>query len=456
VSAFFKSPACPILSFADATALRAEPSALLHTGSFGSVDGSTDLVRYDSTLTDADDGVDYWIPDDIDPGDPGRWVRFAVGGVSTPDFTDRVLHVNVGGAVPATGLYGLSVDYTAGANRRGVFWDPANATWACAQDTLGDDATISSYLDLRAKDVKVTSLVSDNTGSPFVSMFAGDEIKARIGVPTFRMLAALAGPKLAIGDATLATVTVDALTLLQITSQAAAELRVSTTLRVKDPTGGSTLLDASVAGSYFDVFARLRAKNGGTTVLDVDVGGGTADVNAKLNVNDPLGTPNYFSVSSGVTTVKGTLTVKDSTGATTVFTVPTATSLAQVNGELLVKDTTGTTTLLDATPASSTVTVTGTLNASTSVLSPLFDTAAAVAMTFGTTATKITLKALATAGNGVTVQVDGVTTTSGGGGLSVANTTDTTSPAAKALQLIGASQQASITGVSGPSAGGPG
>lgn len=51
-------------------------------------------------------------------------------------------------------------------------------------------------------------------------------------------------------------------------------------------------------------------------------------------------------------------------------------------------------------------------------------------MTIGTTATKVTLKALATAGNGLTVQVDGVTTTSGGGGLSIANTTDTTSPAA--------------------------
>jgi len=368
VSAFFKSPACPILSFADATALRAEPSALLHTGSFGSVDGSTDLVRYDSTLTDADDGVDFWKPNDVDVSDPGRWARFAVGGVSTPDFTDRVLHVNVGGAVPATGLYGLSVDYTAGANRRGVFWDPANATWACAQDTLGDDATISSYLDLRAKDVKVTSLVSDNTGNPFISMFTGDEIKARISATTYRMLAALAGPKLAVGDTALDQVTVDAASLLQMTSQLAAETRVSTTYSIKDPTGGMTLAQFSVAGSFFDVFARLRAKNGGTTVLDVDVATGTVSANGKLNVYDATGVTNYFNVSSGTTTVNGVFDVYDATGMTL---------------------------LMQAVPAVPAVSITGALLVSSYVKTPQLDTASAIDLTVGGTATGVDFSGLA-------------------------------------------------------------
>lgn len=430
MSAFFTSPACPILSFADATALRAEPSPLLRTGSFGNIDGATDLVRYDSTETAADDGVDYWIPDDVDPGDPGRWVLFPVGGGGTPDFAAPVLHVNVGGTVPSTGLYGLSVDYTAGANRRGIFWDPTNTTWAFAQDTLGDDTTIASYLDARANAFKAKSFVSDGTGGvDFMALQSGDEIKARVGTP-FRVFAALAGPTFAYGDTTVGTVTLDAATLLRVTSQLAAELRASTTLSVKDPTGGTTLLIASVAGSYLDVFGRLRAKNGGTTVLDVDVGSSQADVNAKLNVNDPTGVANYFNVSSGIATALGSFLVKNAAGTATILTVAGASALAQVNGEFVVKDATGATTLLDATPGSTTVAVTGSLTASTSVLSPLFDTASAVPMTIGTTATKVTVKALATAGNGLTVQVDGVTTTSGGGGLSVANTTDTTSPAA--------------------------
>lgn len=370
MSAFFKSPACPILSFADATALRAEPSPLLRTGSFGSLDGSTDLVRYDAAETSADDGVDYWIPDDVDPGDPGRWVRFAVGGVAGPDFTDPVLHVNEGGATPSTGLYGLSVFYTLGAARKGIFWDPANSTWTCAADTNGDDATISTYLPLRVGALKVESVANAAGGtaaSGLVRMATADEIRARVG-SDYRMLAALAGPKLALGDATLATVTVDALTLLQITSQAAAELRVSTTLRVKDPTGGSTLVDASVAGSYFDVFARLRAKNGGTTVLDVDVGTGTVSANGKLNVYDATGVTNYFNVSSGTTTVNGVFDIYDATGMTL---------------------------LMQAVPAVPAVSITGALLVSSYVKTPQLDTASAIDLTIGGTATGVDFSGLA-------------------------------------------------------------
>lgn len=329
MSAFFKSPACPILAFATAAALRAEPSALLRTGSFGSIDGATDLVRYSSTETGTDDGINYWRPDDVAPGDPGRWVLFAIGGgAAGPDFTDPVLHVNEGGATPTTGLYGLSVFYTAGAARKGLFWDAVNATWTCSEDTLGDDTTISAYLPLRVLDLKTPSVSSTTSGiaaAGLLRMGTADEIRARIG-SEYRLVAALAGPVLAFGDSTAATTTIDA------------------------------------AGT-------LRAT----------VASGTIDLRA------------------------GALTIKSADGVTT---------------------------LLTATVSGGTFAVSGTASASTSVLSPLFDTASAVPMTIGTTATKVTLKALATAGNGLTVQVDGVTTTSGGGGLSIANTTDTTSPAA--------------------------
>ena len=327
MSAFFKSPACPILAFADATALRAEPSALLRTGVFGNIDGATDLVRYSSTETASDDGINYWKPDDA--GSTGRWVLFAIGGgAAGPDFTDPVLHVNENGAVPSTGLYGVSVFYTAGAARKGLFWDAANATWACASDTLGDDTTISVYLPLRVLDLKTPSVSSTTSGiaaAGLIRMGTADEIRARIG-SEYRLAAALAGPILAFGDSTAATTTIDA------------------------------------AGT-----------------LKATVASGTIDLRA------------------------GALTIKSADGVTT---------------------------LLTATVSSSQFAVSGTASASTSVLSPLFDTASAVPMVIGTTATKVTLKALATSGNGLTVQVDGVTTTSGGGGLAVANTTDTTSPAA--------------------------
>lgn len=330
MSAFFKVPASPILTFADAAELRAEPSALLRTGTFGNVDGEADLVRYDAAETSADDGVNYWIPDDVDPGDPGRWVLFPVGGggASGPDFTDPVLHVNAGGAVPSTGLYGLSVNFTLGANRRGIFWDAANTRWALAQDTLGDDSTISSYLPLRCSDVLADSVTSTTSGTAptgLLRMGTGDEIRARIG-SAYRLAAALSGPVLAFGDSTAAKTTIDA----------------------------ASSLVATVASGPIDL----------------------------------------------------------------------------CSDKVVIKDAGGATTLLEAATGSASVAVTGSLAASASLLSPLFDTSTAVPMTIGTTATKITLKALATAGDGVAVQVDGVAATSGGGGLSVANTTDTSSPAA--------------------------
>jgi len=358
VSAYFTAPAAPILCFADAAAMRAEPSARLRSGQLASLLTTTAyLPRYDEAETAADDGVDYWKPDDVDPGDPGRWVRFPVGGGSSgPDFTDPVLHVNAGGAVPSTGLYGLSVDFTAGANRRGIFWDAANARWAAAQDTLGDDATISSYLDLRVAGAlveHVENAAGGSAASGLVRMASGDEVKARLGASTYRMLAALGSgdPTVAIGETALHTATVDAATLLQLTSQGAAELRASTTLRVKDPTGGTTLLDASVSGSYLDVFGRLRAKNGGSTVLDVDVGSSQLDANGKVNINDPTGAANYFSVSTGTTTAKGTFKAEDASGAVTVFEVAGASSTATLLGRLIVKDAAGAAVYLDVQPS---------------------------------------------------------------------------------------------------------
>lgn len=250
MSAYFTAPSTPILIPADAAALRAEPSARLRTGSVATLAADpTKLLRYDAAETAADDGSAYWRPDDVDPGDPGRWTVFALGGggAAGPDFADPVLHVNAGGAVPATGLYGLSVDYTLGADRPGVFWDPAGSRWVFAADTLGDDATISDYLDFRAAGA-LLDFVQNSTGgasSGFVRMADGDELRARIGVGEYRLAAALAGPIVALGDTSLATLTADAATLLQLTSAGAAEVRARTTLTVKNETGATTLLTLS-------------------------------------------------------------------------------------------------------------------------------------------------------------------------------------------------------------------
>lgn len=369
----------------DDTTLRALPIAGLRGGQMVQLlDGGLLafwIVRWDPTETAADDGVKYFTPDSITEPAPGRWVTFAatdvVGGVlvmrksdgtidgagggGTPDFTAPVLHVNEGGTTPSTGLYGLSVFYTAGAARKGLFYDAANATWVAATDTLGDDATISGYLPLRVAALKVESVENAAGGtaaSGLLRLATGDEIRARVG-SEYRLVAALAGPVLAFGDATATTTTIDASGLIRATvASGTIDLRAGG-LTIKDALGAATILDVSASGQTFKVYSRLIAYNGGTAVLDVDVGSTAGALNGRWDVNDPTGAANYFHVNSGVTETRGDFTAKNLGATADVFKVTGATAIAQVNGELLIKDATGTTTLLDAASGTSTVAVTG-------------------------------------------------------------------------------------------------
>lgn len=280
MSSYFKAPARPVLACADFAELRAEPSSLLRTGQFATVAGDPDLFRYDEAETAADDGVEFFRPDDVDSGDPGRWVRFPVG-ASVADFSAHALHVNVGGASPTVGLYGLSVTFTLGANRRGLFWDAANASWAAAQDTLGDDAVISSYLPFRASVLtgEAFSAVSGPAASGLLRLAENDEVKARVGATTYRVVAALTGPTLAFGSDLAATVTIDAETTARVSSRlGSVKLRAATQVNFTDPSDANEALRVDVAAG--EVLVKGVLDTLGASVLALGGSGNAVRISA--------------------------------------------------------------------------------------------------------------------------------------------------------------------------------
>ena len=334
---FFPVPTRPVLAPANETALKAIPSALLLASTIAVLADSGDLARYFPTSTDAPSPGVVWKPDDKTLVQQGRWKLYASatggvigGGASSPDFADPVIHVNSGGAVPSTGLYGISVDFTLGANRRGIFWDAASAHWAAAEDTLGDDTTISSYLDFRAKDVLAESFTTSAGGtasSGAIRLAQNDEMKSRIGASTYRMLAALSGPKVALGDTTLSQLTADAAALVQITSQLAVQVRAGSTYSLMTETGGSTLVSANPTSGTFDVLGRSRVYNGASLFFDMNAASAAAQLNGKIDIYDSTGTTLFFEFDPGSATsvltirksgIGTTKTIADDLGNTTV------------------------------------------------------------------------------------------------------------------------------------------
>lgn len=299
MSAYFKARAMPLLLVGSSAELKAEPSAALplgmlarfHTADSGVVAGT--MARYDPAENASGDDATVWTPDDA--GATGRWVIAAAedtsgtlvlrkadgtidGAGGLPDFSQPVLHVNVGGSVPAIGLFGISVDFGVGADRRGLFWDAVNATFAAARDTAGNDSTISSYLPLRVAALKVASVENAAGGTAstgLLRMAVADEIRARIG-SQYRVAAALAGPVVAFGDSAVATTTVDADTLVQATSRTGSiALRAATTLDVLDNGGSNQALQVDLAAGKvlvkgtLDVLAAGVLTLGGTNATSI-------------------------------------------------------------------------------------------------------------------------------------------------------------------------------------------
>lgn len=335
MSAFFQNPARPILSVDDSAALRSEPSTHLTSASLAIFLGAganfLKLARFKPDSTDSDDDSTTWKPSNLAGGDPGRWKvlggetgahtyvkRKSDGTIdgasgSSPDFSDHVLHVNAGGATPSTGLYGLSVNITLGANRRGVFYDPANSTFAIAEDTLGDDTTIASYYPLRASAMRASSFENSAGGtasSGLIRLASGDEMKARISATTYRMIAALSGPVIAVGDSAATSLTLDASGTIKMTvASGNFDLRGGA-YTWKSADALTTLLDASVSSATFKIYAHLTTYDGsGVAVFDADGTTGTTAITGIATVTKS---------SIGTTKTRAFTVVNETTGSTQV------------------------------------------------------------------------------------------------------------------------------------------
>lgn len=308
MTAYLGLRARPILLAANVAALRAAPLDQLTLGQLTHIETGDQagwLVRWDPAETAADDDERYFTPASITEPAPGRYVTYAattaipnalalrddagalpdVGGGSSPDFAAHVLHVNDGGAAPSTGLYGLSVNYTLGAARRGVFWDPANGAWAFAEDTAGDDTTISAYLPVTASTITANDHMQSryfrsdaasvaSTGR--VRFGVGDEIKGVVSAADYRLAAILAGPIVALGDATVATTTLDAATTLQLTSRlGAVTVRAATNVAITNAAGSSTFFHVDTGTGITKAVTRFQVYDAAGTTLALDVNPGT-------------------------------------------------------------------------------------------------------------------------------------------------------------------------------------
>jgi len=326
VSAYLSSPARPLLLVADTAELQATDPAQLKGGQCALFTAAganyRKLASWDPLSTDAHDGTTVWRPTAIGVGDPGRFVVLGtsastpntyalrdgsgnIAGAGGSDFAARVAHVNwaTGANDPVpTLICGLSVDRGSSGGveraRSGIFWVEGSGEVVLAQDTAGDDTTISAYLPLRAAGLRAPS---GEASAGFVRMSQGDEIRSKLGGTSYRLLAGLSGPVVALGDSAVANTTVDAASDVTITSQSAGVgVRTPTSFTVKDQTGTTTLIDASVGGSYVRAFGRFTALNGGTAVLDVVVASGIVKANGRLQVYDPTSTTLLLDADTGI------------------------------------------------------------------------------------------------------------------------------------------------------------
>lgn len=326
MSAYLSSPARPLLLVADTAEIQATDPAQLKSGQCALFTAAganyRKLASWDPLSTDAHDGTTVWRPTAIAAPDPGRFVVLGtadstpntyalrdgsgnIAGAGGSDFSARVAHVNwatgANDAVP-TLICGLSVDRGASGGveraRSGIFWVEAASEMALAQDTAGDDTTISGYLPLRAAGLRAPS---GEASAGFVRMSQGDEIRSKLGGTSYRLLAGLSGPVVALGDSAVASTTIDAASDVTITSQSAGVgVRAAGAFTVKDQTGTTTLLDASVSGSYARVYGRLTAYNGGTAILDVVVGSNLTKAAGRFQVLDATGTTLLLDADTGV------------------------------------------------------------------------------------------------------------------------------------------------------------
>lgn len=326
MSAYLSSPARPLLLVADTVEIQGTDPAQLKSGQCALFTAAganyRKLASWDPLSTDAHDGTTVWRPTAIAVGDPGRFVVLGtsdstpntyalrdgsgnIAGAGGSDFSARVAHVNwatgANDAVP-TLMCGLSVDRGASSGveraRSGIFWVESASEMVLAQDTAGDDTTISGYLPLRAAGLRAPS---GEASAGFVRMSQGDEIRSKLGGTSYRLLAGLSGPVVALGDSAVASTTVDAANAVTITSQSAGVgVRAATAFTVKDQTGTTTLLDASVSGSYARVYGRLTAYNGGTAILDVVVGSNLVKAAGRFQVLDATGATLLLDADTGV------------------------------------------------------------------------------------------------------------------------------------------------------------
>lgn len=343
MSAFFKAKAAPVLAFASAAALRAEPSALLFgTGAMPIGVLSTagwggnffDLVFFDVISTQADDGTSVWKPNDLGVLDPGRWkvlgsesavstyvrrkLDGTIDGFAGGDLPGPVVRVNFdtdpNQPVPAV-LCGLSVDRGAIAgverDRAILAWDEANSVWHLSTSTADDTAITGPYRPLIAAGV----YSRDYGASGFIRLDEDDAITAKVGLNTRNLAVVTAADVAAFGDTAADQATLDAGNDVTLTSRLADVNAHCAHLFVRDASGLSEVFDVSVPGGYAKVTGDLSAFNGVNPVFSVDVSAGIATMVDTLRLIDAgaLATVDLKAASTPTTT--------DAT-ATTVATIP--------------------------------------------------------------------------------------------------------------------------------------
>lgn len=340
MSAYFKADARPVLSVLDAAEIRAEPSALLRTGTlavFSSPGLFRVLAEYDEVSTVTDDGTTVWKPDDKGVLDPGRWTIF--GGESggahtyvkrkvdgsidglTADFSNPFVRTNydVGpnDPVPAV-LCGHSVDRGAilgvERDRAALVWDEPNQMWNIAF-TQVDDTAFGAHLPVR-----VAGLYSRDFGANgFIRLNEDDAISVKVAAATHDLAKGTAAGVAHFGSATFPSARLEADGDVLIRSvNADVELRTRE-LQIFDAAGANQLLVANPSGDFFRVIGDLEAYNGASPIFFVDVSASMLGLLGLLKFgNAALTASSDFTIDSAVQTTDAT--------ATTVATIPVPSS----------------------------------------------------------------------------------------------------------------------------------
>lgn len=318
MSAYLALRARPILLADDATALRAAAIDQLEAGQLvhlATGDHAGWLVKWDPDETAADDDERYFTPDSITEPAPGRYVTYAAttaipnalalrdnagalpdAGAASPDFADPVLHVNVGGAPPTTGLYGISVNVTTGAARKGMYWAPDKSAWVAAEDTLGDDATLSNYLAFRALSLQAnffqSNAVAGVSSTGAVRLGVAEEVKGVVSGTDYRLAAMLAGPVVALGDTNVTTTTLDSATTLTLKSRlGTVNALAATTFNVKDAAGSNTYFQTDTATGITKALPRFMVYDAVGTLVVLDVNAGTPAILVGGRIDTTAATP---------------------------------------------------------------------------------------------------------------------------------------------------------------------